>query len=59
MNERQEYIVEQLGANNWQEIVGRLGGLSSVELVKAELDYMFPSDDNAELARAIFEEVNA
>jgi hypothetical protein len=58
MNERQEHIMEHVGgAEKWKDIVDFFGELSETEIL-AELDKMYPHDDNDDLAALIAKELN-
>lgn len=50
-------IMELLGVSKWQEVEQVFGGMTLSE-IKEKLDWMFPSDDNAELASAIHDQLN-
>ena len=57
MNSKQERIVELTGADDWQDVVAAFDELN-VDEIGAEIDRMFPNDENAELAQDIFDELN-
>lgn len=50
-------IVDRLGANDWEQVKGVYSEMSGAE-INNHLDGMFSSEDNTELASAIFEELN-
>lgn len=50
-------IIDRVGGANWQDVVSEFSGQGESE-VKATLDYMYPHEDNQELAQAIAEKVN-
>jgi len=49
-------IINYTGAENWQMINDSFGGKAYQEIL-AELNYMFPQDENDDLAKAIYNEV--
>ena len=49
-------IMDRTGGNNWDQIVVAFN-CWPVEDIKAELDDMFPQDDNESLAQAIYDEL--
>ena len=55
--QNQDYIIEQTGAENWEMIIDQFAGKTQ-SAVKAELDKIFTSDDNADLAERISEELS-
>jgi hypothetical protein len=57
MNERQEYIVEQMGVE-FEAVSAEYSGMEEAS-IEAHLSAMWPNEDHEELARVIFEEVNA
>ena len=54
--QRRDSIMELVGADNWGMVAEAFGGKSADD-VEFELDEMFPGDDNAQLARDIYEEL--
>ena len=50
-------ITDYVGAEDWNEVVREFAGLTLAEIT-AELNEMFTTEDNAELALAISENVN-
>lgn len=55
--QNQDYIIDHVGAENWEAVLEAFEG-GSLEEIKATLDDMFPSDDNSKLAQMIFDEVS-
>ena len=51
-------IVEHVGANNWKMIEQTWSG-AAPSAILAELDEMFPTEENKELAEAIYWELLA
>jgi len=47
-----ETIMEHVNADDWSTVVAAFDGLEP-DVIEADLDEMFPRDDNADLARAI------
>ena len=50
-------IIDELGAENW-EMVAREFEFKTRLKTKRVLDEMFPTEENGELAKAIFEELS-
>jgi len=53
----QDQIIDHVGAENWKTVVAEFAGKTEAE-IKAELDLMFTSDNNTELAQSISEELS-
>lgn len=56
LNQNQNYIVDHVGAD-WETVVEEFTG-KTLEQIKAVLDYLFPHDDNDDLAGKIHDELN-
>ena len=50
-------IIEHMGADNWEMVLYHFSGDTLSEIMNT-LNDMFPHDDNAELAEAIFFELS-
>ena len=50
-------IMSRLGAENWQMVVQAYGDYHRTAILE-ELNELFPTDNNAELAFAIYKELN-
>jgi hypothetical protein len=50
-------IIDHVGAASWSNVMDEFGSMT-LEEIKAELDYMWPHEDNDELAEAIYNELN-
>ena len=48
----QDHIIDHVGAENWEQVVSEFAGKSQ-DAVKRDLDGMFPTEDNADLAERI------
>lgn len=57
LNQNQETIIDHVGAENWEAVVAEFSDKSEAE-IKAELDRIWASDDNTQLAQMISEELS-
>jgi len=57
MLDKQDYIIDSVGAENWQQVVSEFAG-KTLQQVKDALNLMFTSDNNDDLAKNIYDEVN-
>jgi hypothetical protein len=53
----QDYIIDHVGAENLEMVVEMFDGKNTRKIL-CELDEMFPADDNAKLAKMIYNELN-
>ena len=54
--QEQDYIIDHVGADNWAMVESEFTGQSTTEIL-ATLNEMFPTEDNADLAERIHEEL--
>jgi hypothetical protein len=54
--DRKDYIINKVGADDWDSIIEAFGDGTLAE-IKAALDDIRPNNDNSELAQMIFEEI--
>ena len=53
----QDYIIDQVGGENWEQVVSTFGGLT-LEGITSELAGMFPAEDAEDnLAQMIFDNI--
>ena len=52
-----DMMVDLLGAQNWQDVLIAFGLMDADEIL-GELDSMFPTENNEDLAQAIYEALN-
>ena len=57
IGQRRDEIMDLMGADNWGMVTGAFENCATVGEIEFELDEMFPGDDNAQLARDIYEEL--
>jgi len=55
--QEQDHIIDHVGAENWQQVTREFRGQSESAVLKT-LNGMFPTENNADLARRIREQVN-
>jgi len=54
---KQDYIIDQLGAEDWQMVIDAYGHFINPDQIRKELDRLFPTEDNEELSKMIYEEL--